>query len=271
MLVGVWTVAMSDRGQVRPVRSEAVYSTVSWAQFDGVRLAYRDTVVGDGVPVVLVHGMGGDGHTWQRFARALVRTGRRVVVPDLRGHGRSSHTSSYLFAEFGADVLRLCEYLALSRVDLVGHSLGGFAVSCIAQERPDMVRNLVIEECPLPLRSGTEEMKLTRRFPTAAELWHATSSLVRHPRAVLAFDRAMTGTALEQFRKPHPEWWERLPDITARTLFLRGGPGGMVDPEKLDTLRTTIPDCTVRTFTCGHSIHRDRYHPFAAAVLPFLA
>ncbi|MFD0365833.1 alpha/beta fold hydrolase [Nocardia sp. GCM10030253] len=255
------------------VFSEIVNLTVSRAALDDVHIAYRDSgaVSLDAVPVVLVHGMGGDGHTWDRFAHTLVQAGRRVIIPDLRGHGRSPHTDSYLFGEFGADVMKLCDRLGLTTVDLVGHSLGGYAVSCVAQERPELVRRLVIEECPLPLRSGDEEMTLTRRFPTIPELWHATTSLIRHPRAVLAFDRSMTRTALEQFRKPNPEWWDRLRDITAPTLVLRGGPGGMVDPEKLEIMRTDIPDCTVTAFSCGHSIHRDRYREFEGAVLPFLA
>jgi esterase len=167
-------------------------------------------------------------------------------------------------------VLQLCEQLELTSVDLVGHSLGGYAVSCVAQERPELVRRLVIEECPLPLRSGDEEMTLTRRFPTVPELWHATTSVIRHPRAVLAFDHSMTRTALEQFRKPNPEWWDRLSNITAPTLVLRGGLGGMVDPEKLAIVRTAIRDCTVTAFSSGHSIHRDRHREFEAAVLPFL-
>ncbi|BAD55752.1 alpha/beta fold hydrolase [Nocardia farcinica] len=245
-------------------------STFAHLSSHGVRIAYRDSGPADGVPVLLVHGMGGDGHTWDRFARRLLRDGRRVIVPDLRGHGRSSRAATYGFDEFGADLLRLCEHLGLDGVDLVGHSLGGYAVSCVAQERPALVRKLVIEECPLPLRSGDEELSLTRRFPTVPELWHAASSLVRHPRAVWAFDRSMTRVALEQFRKPNPQWWERLSEITAPTLVLRGGPGGMVDPEKLTVLTAAVADCTVTAFTCGHSIHRDRYREFEAAVLPFL-
>jgi esterase len=247
--------------------------TVGQVAFGDVRIAYRDSGVGavSDIPVLLVHGMGGDGYTWDRFARVLVQSGRRVIIPDLRGHGRSSHTDSYLFDDFGDDLLRLCDHLELPSVDLVGHSLGGYAVSRVAQERPELARRLVIEECPLPLQSGAEELRLTRRFPTVPELWHATSSLVRHPRAVLAFDRSMTKTALEQFRKPNPEWWDRLSDITAPTLVLCGGPGGMVDPDKLPVLQASLSDCTVTTFTCGHSIHRDRYREFAAAVRPFLA
>ncbi|MFF0491223.1 alpha/beta fold hydrolase [Nocardia sp. NPDC004068] len=251
-------------------------STVTRVPLDGVLIAYRDSGPSpvehplSDVPVLLVHGMGGDGHTWDRFARRLFGLGRRVIVPDLRGHGRSAHTESYRFDEFGADVLRLCERLELTEVDLVGHSLGGYAVSCVAIERPDLVRRLVIEEQPLPLRSGDEQLALTRRMPTVAELWHASSSLLRHPRAVLAFDRSMTRTALEQFRKPNPEWWEALRGITAPTLMLCGGPGGMVDPDKLEIVRTSIADCAVESFACGHSIHRDRYGEFATAVLPFL-
>ncbi|MFI6045150.1 alpha/beta fold hydrolase [Nocardia sp. NPDC051321] len=247
--------------------------TVTRLDFGDVRIAYRDSAAtaGSDVPVVLVHGMGGDGHTWDRFARELIQAGRRVIIPDLRGHGRSSHTDSYRFDEFGADMRKLCDRLELSTVDMVGHSLGGYAVSRVAQERPELVRRLVIEECPLPLQSGAEELRLTRRFPSVPELWHATSSLARHPRAVLAFDRSMTRTALEQFRKPNPEWWDRLPDITARTLVLRGGPGGMVDPVKLALVRAAIADCTVTVFSAGHSIHRDHYREFAAVVHPFLA
>ncbi|MGW4247750.1 alpha/beta fold hydrolase [Nocardia sp. NPDC004722] len=249
--------------------------SVARAEFEDVAIAYRDSGATGGhlysdTPVLLVHGMGGDGHTWDRFAAQLIRRGRRVIIPDLRGHGHSAHADSYRFPEFGNDVLRLCDRLELETVDLVGHSLGGYAISWVAMERPELVRRLVIEEQPLPLRSGDEPLRFTRRLPTIPELWHATTSVLRHPRAVLAFDRAMTGAALEQFRKPYPEWWEGLAEITAPTLFLRGGPGGMVDPGKLEQMAAALADCTVRTFGSGHSIHRDRYREFEAEVLPFL-
>jgi pimeloyl-ACP methyl ester carboxylesterase len=237
---------------------------------ESVRIGYRDSGGTDKSPVVLVHGMGGDGHTWDRFAHALIQRGRRVIVLDLRGHGRSAHTPTYLFSEFADDVRRLCDQLDLATVDLVGHSLGGYAISVVAQDRPDLVRRLVIEESPLPIRPGDPAPNLTGRFPSVPELWHATTSVVRHPRAVLAFDRAMTKPALTQFRQPHPDWWQRLPDISARTLVLAGGKGGMVDPIRLDAAAELIPDCTVVKFRSGHSIHRDRYREFEAAVMPFL-
>ncbi|WP_207390488.1 alpha/beta hydrolase [Rhodococcus sp. ABRD24] len=241
----------------------------------GHTIAYRDSgltgsAVTHDVPVVLVHGMGGDSRTWDRFARAVAAKGRRVLAVDLRGHGRSAHAESYLFGEFGDDVLGLCEDLEFDRVDLVGHSLGGHAISLVAQQRPDLVRRLVLEEAPLPLRPGDPAPTFGGRLPSPVELWHAATSLLRSPRAVWAFDRSMTASALTQFHEPNPAWWQRLPNIEAATLVLRGGPTGMVDPVLLEAMVAAIPDCEVVSFTCGHSIHRDRYRDFEAAVLPFL-
>ncbi len=242
---------------------------------DGVDIAYRSFTPQrhantDSPPVMLVHGMGGDSGTWDRFARALTAHGRRVITVDLRGHGKSAHTSTYEFDSFGADLLALVDHLGLNEVDLVGHSLGGYAVSLVAQRRPQLVRRLVLEELPIPIRPGDAPPTLTGRMPSVTELWHAATSVVFHPRAVLAFDRSMTGTALEQFRRPNPRWWESLANIAAPTLVLRGGPGGMVDPDRLDAMVARIPNCRIEVFRTGHSIHRDGYSAFEAAVLPFL-
>ncbi|WP_416061431.1 alpha/beta fold hydrolase [Rhodococcus indonesiensis] len=248
-------------------------TSVLTAAPNGVAIAYRDSAPTTGyhpVPVLLVHGMGGDGRTWDRFARSLLAAGRRVVAVDLRGHGRSARAASYRFDEFGADVLGLCEHLGLETVDLVGHSLGGHTGSLVAQQRPGLVRRLVLEEAPLPLRPGDPPPVLGGRLPSPAELWHASTNLLRNPRATFAFDRSMTGSAITQFRAPNPMWWERLPRITAPTLILRGGPGSMVDPTRLTAAVDVLGDVAVHDFTCGHSIHRDRHREFEATVLPFL-
>jgi esterase len=265
----VWRECTSDGWPLR-VYSLGVEMTATEVTLQGVNIAYRDSGGTDPIPVILVHGMGGDGHTWDHFARILIQNDRRVVIPDLRGHGRSAHTTSYLFDEFGDDVARLCESLELTKVDLVGHSLGGYAVSRVAANHPGLVRRLVVEECPLPLRAGDPPTSMTGRFPTPPELWHAASSVLRHPRTVLAFDRSMTKSALAQFRMPNQLWWEQLSVITASTLILRGGAGGMVDPVKLEAVVATMNDCRAVRIKSGHSIHRDRYSDFEAAVLPFL-
>ncbi|MFD6858434.1 alpha/beta fold hydrolase [Rhodococcus sp. NPDC060090] len=241
---------------------------------NGVTIAYRASVphsADTGVPVVLVHGMGGDGRTWDRLARRLTAAGRRVVAVDLRGHGRSARASSYRFSEFAADVAGLCEHLGFDTVDLVGHSLGGHAGSLMAQQYPGLVRRLILEEAPLPLRENDPVPEIPSHRPTPAELWHATTSMVLNPRAVFAFDRSMTESVISQFRTPNPMWWEELPALKSPTLLLRGvRRGSMVDPHLLADALSLLPNGAVREVSCGHSIHRDRSAEFVATVLSFL-
>ncbi len=75
---------------------------------------------------LLVHGLMSDHRLWHRVAPALVARGYRVVAPDLRGHGTSERTGTYLLAEFADD---LAQTLPGGADLAVGHSLGGLALS----------------------------------------------------------------------------------------------------------------------------------------------
>lgn len=256
------------------------------AKLNGVLISYRRVgpaekpaarVPGAQVPVALVHGMGGDGRTWDALAKGLARGGRDVIAVDLRGHGRSGRAQSYRFDELADDVVGLCEHLGLEQVDLVGHSLGAVTSSLVAQERPDLVRRLVLEEMPVPLRAGDPVPEVPRHRPTGREMWNAATGMLRNPRGVIAFDRTLTEPAMRQFQSPNQLWWDRLPRLEAPTLFLRGTrPGSMVDPRLLAQMRdamagTAVGELTVKEFDCGHSIHRDRSRDFETAVLDFLS
>ncbi|MDQ0395330.1 acetoin dehydrogenase dihydrolipoyllysine-residue acetyltransferase subunit [Labrys monachus] len=89
------------------------------------RIAYRTwNEAGAGAPVLLLHGFGGDSQTWAVLAALLARQGRRVVAPDLPGHGATD------FEEAGLDgltdaVAAFLDALPLADAELVGHSLGG--------------------------------------------------------------------------------------------------------------------------------------------------
>ncbi|MEU4197135.1 alpha/beta hydrolase [Kribbella sp. NPDC026611] len=105
---------------------------------EAVRLCF--TAEGAGEPILLVHGWGGDGRSWDPVAFA----GRRVVTVDLRGHGRSPVPSEgYLPQDYAFDLGTLIEALDLGPVVAVGHSMGGQIVVRLAIERPDLVRAVV--------------------------------------------------------------------------------------------------------------------------------
>ena len=80
--------------------------------------------IGEGQPtLVLLHGQSANGAVWKPLLRRLTDWPGRIVVPDLRGHGRSPHARHYGMAHHAADVADLFE--PGTRLHLVGHSMGG--------------------------------------------------------------------------------------------------------------------------------------------------
>jgi pimeloyl-ACP methyl ester carboxylesterase len=103
-------------------------TTHCWTASDGIDLAWHE--VGQGRPVVLVHGLFSDAHlNWIKFGHAarLAQGGFRVIMPDLRAHGASGKPhdpACYPTAILGRDLAELVAHLALAGYDLGGFSLG---------------------------------------------------------------------------------------------------------------------------------------------------
>jgi 3-oxoadipate enol-lactonase len=104
------------------------------------------TVVGPatGFPVILVHGFPFDGRMWQGTAKALADAGYRVIVPDLRGHGKSPVAPSARMEEMGRDVSALAESLGVRKAIVLGFSMGGYVVLQMMVRDADLVRLAVL-------------------------------------------------------------------------------------------------------------------------------
>lgn len=102
--------------------------THRFASFDGVEIAW--TELGEGRPVVLIHGYFSDAQTnWVKYGHAakVAALGRRVILPDLRAHGLSARphdAAAYPPDALAKDGLALIEHLGLTDYDLGGYSLG---------------------------------------------------------------------------------------------------------------------------------------------------
>ncbi|MFI9386394.1 alpha/beta fold hydrolase [Kutzneria sp. NPDC052558] len=217
-----------------------------------VDIAYRETGNPDGRPVVLLHAMAGDGGTWRRLAAALA--GRRVIIPDLRGHGRSSRAAGYSLPGFRDDIVGLLDELGLGQVDLVGHSLGGRVACLIAQHTPGRVRRLVLEETPPPPHEPGPPPK---RSLAGLAFWPT-------------FDRKMAGPLIAECRTPDPQWWSRLAAITAQTLLVHGGPASPVRLDHLHEMIRRLPHGRLVAIAAGHRVHSKRPAEFRDVVTPFL-
>ncbi|MFF5234025.1 alpha/beta fold hydrolase [Dactylosporangium sp. NPDC000521] len=225
-----------------------------------MELHHRDQGPRDAPAVVLLHGGGSRGATWDLFTPALLDAGHRVVVPDLRGHAGSPRSRSYTLDSHRDDVLALLDRLGLDRATLVGHSLGGFAASLVAQEQPDRVTRLVLEDPPAPPRVSEGRLSLGRLL--------LLSIGTADPRR--RYDRLALTSAIAQLRQARPQWWDALPAITAPTLLLSGGPTSHIAPARLAEVAALIPRCELVTLPVGHRIHSTAPDRFRETVMKFL-
>lgn len=113
--------------------------------------------------VLLVHGWGGDGREWSAHADALSAR-FRVIVPDLRGHGRSQvPESGNTPVEMAHDLAVLVDVLGTGPVIAVGHSMGGQVVNLLAVRHPEAVRSVVALD-PAHGAHGAEAKEIPARL-----------------------------------------------------------------------------------------------------------
>src|SRR4029453_969215 len=105
---------------------------------------------GAGPAVMLLHGYGETGDMWGPLAVYLARA-HTVIVPDLRGLGRSSKPSSGFDKKTQAgDVAGVLAALRIEQIDLVTHDIGNMVGFAFAAQHPERVRRFVLIDAPLP-------------------------------------------------------------------------------------------------------------------------
>jgi pimeloyl-ACP methyl ester carboxylesterase len=124
----------------KPIEVQNLHITVAgtrlhWAEVDGSVAS---------VPLVLLHGLNDSHLTWKHIAAAFA-TDRRVLMPDLPGHGRSERpNASYELAWHAQLIGEWLSAVGIDRADVVGHSFGGGVAQMLLLECPERVRRLVL-------------------------------------------------------------------------------------------------------------------------------
>ena len=216
----------------------------------GVRLACRATPGHGGEPVVLLHALGETGRTWEPVREAFA--GRPTYAVDLRGHGDSDRPGDYSVTLMRDDVVGLLDGLGLDRVSVVAHSLGAMVACLVAEDVPDRVGTLVLEDPP-PLRPADPPRAMPPR-----------------PAGPLDFDWELVGQLLPRRNDPDPAWWDALDRITARTLVVAGGPASHLPQDQIADLAARIPGGRLVTVPVGHEVHANAPDEFTTIVRTFL-
>ncbi|MBS7565405.1 alpha/beta hydrolase [Mucilaginibacter sp. Bleaf8] len=114
-----------------------------------LRMAYMDIkpATANGKTVMLFHGKNFGGYYWTNVIQALTAKGYRVIVPDQIGFGKSSkafiHYSFHKLARFNKNLL---DSLGISKITLMGHSMGGMLATRFTLMYPNVVEKLLLED-----------------------------------------------------------------------------------------------------------------------------
>jgi len=181
--------------------------------------AVRYFVGGEGPPLVLVHGLGGSATNWGELV-PLLAPRRRLIVPDLPGHGGSDPLAAVPgLGAFADRIAAVTDHEGALPAPVVGHSLGGLVVLHLALRRPDAVTGLVL--------AAAAGLSVGTRFGRSL----VTASMVVRPGRLAA----------------------RHADRVVRSSFLRRALLGfyyVADPAGLS-------EPGVRGFLAGHLLHTD--------------
>ncbi|HYK96264.1 MAG TPA: alpha/beta hydrolase [Candidatus Dormibacteraeota bacterium] len=124
--------------------------TGEYADVNGLHLYYETHgPAGAARTLVLLHGGLESGERWDPVLPALGE-GRRVVVPDLQGHGRTADIDRPIDIQLMAeDIAALIDELGLERPDVLGYSLGGGVAFFLAARHPELVGKAIILSAPI--------------------------------------------------------------------------------------------------------------------------
>src|ERR1044072_3139759 len=138
---------------------------------NGMRMYYE--IHGQGEPVLLLHGLSGAGGYWEPFITRLPAE-YQLVIPDMRGHGRSTNPSlEFTHRQSALDVFGLLDLLGVERFKAIGVSCGGNTLLHMATQQPCRVEamGLVSATAYFPHQA----MAIMRQFTVdnmAAKEWH---------------------------------------------------------------------------------------------------
>ena len=258
-------------GVVAARRSEAGLSERT-VTVEGRSVAYLERA-GSEPALVLVHGFGAQKDAWLDLVDALP-VGRRVLVPDLAGHGDTPAEpgARYDGPRYAADLVAWLEAVTDGPADLAGNSMGGLVVTLVALDHPQAVRSLVLLDpagIPSPVPSGLDSLVATGANPliptTRAEYDRLLAFAFARPpdlpglaRDVLAADARPRAPFLrrlfEALGDTPGDLRARLPGLDRPVLLLWGTQDRVLDPSAAPLWDAAMPRSRyVRLPGVGHA------------------
>ncbi len=238
---------------------------------------------GDKPPLVMLHGLTGSGACLTPLGRML-RDDFDVILPDARGHGRSSSTGSgYSYPQLAADAIGLVKELGLNAPILLGHSMGGMTAAVMASLPEPRLAGLVLIE-PTFISAerqrevfesdvAAEHVRSLQQSPSELRLRASRRSPRRSAELIEHLVEAKLRTdpdAFQVLRPPNPDYRELI-RLARVPILLIIGEYGIVPPDAARELQQLNPLVRLETIAgAGHGLPYDEPGRVTEAVFTFV-
>jgi len=236
-----------------------------------MKLTYR--IIGEGKPLIILHGLFGNSDNWQTHAKKLADY-YQVILVDQRNHGHAAWSDEFSYELLAEDLLELIQDLGLSKVSLLGHSMGGKVAMRFTQLHEKLVEKLIVvagihavSAGAMDSRSAAEEILLpfvpaegTRLFLMKNLYWKEKGQLAWRMNYLVLEEK------MSEILKALPE-----EECFTPTLFIRGALSNYILVDDYEMLEGAFPDAQFMTIeNAGHWVHAEAPDVFMNAVLEFL-
>ncbi len=256
-----------------------------------MKLFFR--TIGEGVPLIILHGLWGASENWLPIAH-LLEDKFQVILPDVRNHGQSPHDEAMNYEVMSNDIIELVENLKLPvRPHIVGHSMGGKIVMALLLKRPDLVnRAVVVDIAPVSYsqRDGGSHNRIIdfmanfdlSQLHSREEVKEAIQQHFRTERSQQLFLKNIKKTASGfEWKINHRVISKHFDEISGcpsslpnstydkEILFIKGEQSNLITGR--ECLQKEFPAARlVELPQCGHWIHSEQPKKLAQAIKNFL-
>jgi pimeloyl-ACP methyl ester carboxylesterase len=242
--------------------------------------------MGEGRPLVLLHGLFGAASNWGRVQRRLAEN-CLVLALDARNHGSSPHDPAFDYRAMAQDVLDTLDAEGIDAAAVVGHSMGGKTAMHLALAVPQRVERMVVADIApvtyephfraiaaamqaMPLRSGLTRAEANAALETAAPEPEVRGFLLQNLRFG---DKPSWRIGLDEIAAGLPaiERWDGAGTYAGPVLVLRGERSPYVRAEHRPLFRALFPAARFASLRdAGHWLHADAPDAFVDTVRAFL-
>jgi pimeloyl-ACP methyl ester carboxylesterase len=233
-------------------------------------------ILGNGEPLLIIHGYFGSGDNWKMIANKLSDS-FQVHLIDQRNHGRSFHSDEFDYELMVEDLYNYIEHYQLEKVNLLGHSMGGKTVMLFAVEYSELVNKLIVADIAPRMypphhddilkalnsvdfsvqnsRKLVDE-KLAELIPEIGVRQFLLKSVYWKEKGQLDFR-----FNLQSLTENNNEVGEALPSFTnfdGETLFLKGENSGYISANEEPLIKAHFPNSSIVTIAnAGHWLHAE--------------